>query len=125
MLEICRDKISNKRGDVQALARIGQAEVHHFHLEARFYLVALPFRLFQHLPMAGDQCACLGSIHRNLNGKGRPILDPFKPWREAIAADNVGQELGPEPEFTMPAGRRVARWHTFVEKDLFNRIKKA
>ena len=36
--------------------------------------------------------------------------------------DICGKEMGEEPEFTMPDGRRVIRRHKFVSMDLLNQI---
>ncbi len=120
MLRICRDRLLEERPAVQAKATVALADMRDFALGRRFRLATLPFRPFQHLTTVEDQCACLSTVHRHLEDKGRLILDLFNPWLSALVADNVGQELGPEAEFDMPDGRKVVRWHRFVSKDLFN-----
>jgi hypothetical protein len=50
------------------------------------------------------------------------ILDIFNPSLEALVRDNLGQELGDEPEFTSPDGRRVVRRHKIVSRDYANQI---
>lgn len=122
MLEVCRERLEREPPEVRACARIIEADMRDFDLGAAFDLVMLPFRPFQHLTSVEEQCACLSAIHRHLNAGGRVILDLFNPSIPAIAADNVGQEIGPEPEFLMPDGRRVSRSHRFTAKDLFNQV---
>jgi len=53
---------------------------------------------------------------------GRLILDIFNPSLEALVRDNVGQEVGEEPEFTTPDGRRVIRRTKTVSRDRFSQI---
>lgn len=120
MLAVCRDRLSREPPTVQANASVKLADMRSFTLGGTFRLVTLPFRPFQHLATVDDQCACLGAIHRHLQARGTLILDLFNPSLAALAADNVGQELGPETEFDMPDGRKVVRWHRFVSRDLFN-----
>ncbi len=122
MLKACRDKLDKEPAEVRSCVTLRQADMRDFRLGTSFALVMLPFRPFQHLTTVEDQRACLSTIHGHLNSKGRLILDLFNPSLPAIAADNVGQELGPEPEFVTPDGRRVVRWHKFVSKDFFNQI---
>ena len=93
-----------------------------FELGRAFRLATLPFRPFQHLTTVEDQLSCLGSIHRHLVAGGRLILDVFNPSLEALTSDIAGQEIGDEPEFTTPDGRRVVRRHKIVSRDLHNQI---
>jgi len=58
-------------------------------------------------------------------GGGRLILDLFNPSLELLTSDTLGQELGEEPGFTTPDGRRVVRRHKIVSRDLFNQINRA
>jgi hypothetical protein len=53
---------------------------------------------------------------------GRLILDVFNPSFEALVRDDLGQELGEEPEFTMLDGRRVVRRHRTVSRDRFHQV---
>jgi hypothetical protein len=53
---------------------------------------------------------------------GRLVLDLFNPWLEALVQDNVGKEIGEEPEFATPDGRRVLRRHKIVARDYTNQI---
>jgi len=93
-----------------------------FDLGRSFNLVILPFRPFQHLTTVDDQLSCLASIRRHLVDGGQVVLDLFNPWLEALVQDNVGREVGDEPEFTTPDGRRVVRRHKFVARDYANQI---
>lgn len=120
MLQVCRERLSTEPAAVQARVQLIQADMRIFELPQRFRLATVPFRPFQHLTAVVDQLACLRSIHRHLIEEGRLILDLFNPWLEALVQDDIGQELGEEPEFTMPDGRRVIRRHKFITKDRFN-----
>ncbi len=122
MLNVCRERLQQEPDDVQARVQLVQADMRDFELPQAFKLVTIPFRPFQHLTTVDDQLACLRSIHRHLVEGGRLILDLFNPSLSRLANDPVGQEIGDEPEFTMPDGRRVLRQHRFVSKDLFNQV---
>jgi len=122
MLEICRERLLQEPEDVQARVQLVQGDMRDFELDRAFRLVTLPFRPFQHLTTVEDQLSCLGSIHRHLAAGGRLILDIFNPSLEALTSDTVGQEIGDEPEFTTPDGRRVVRRHKIVSRDLHSQI---
>jgi len=122
MLEICRERLLQEPEDVQARVQLVQGDMRDFELDQAFRLVTLPFRPFQHLTTVEDQLSCLGSIHRHLVAGGRLILDIFNPSLEALTSDTVGQEIGDEPEFTTPDGRRVVRRHKIVSRDLHSQI---
>jgi hypothetical protein len=94
----------------------------HFALGRAFKLVTTPFRPFQHLTTVDDQISCLECIHRHLVKGGRLILDIFNPSLESLTRDDVGLEVGDEPEFTTPDGRRVVRRSKIVSRDRFNQI---
>jgi len=122
MLQICRDRLRQEPEAVQARVQLIEADMRDFELSDIFALATIPFRPFQHLTTIEDQLACLQSIHRHLNDGGRLILDLFNPWLERLVEDNIGEEFGEEPEFTMPDGRRVIRRHCVVDRDLSNQI---
>jgi SAM-dependent methyltransferase len=122
MLEKCRAKLKAEPAEVQSRVRLVTADMRRFELGTAFPLVTIPFRPFQHLTTVEDQIACLGTVRRHLRDGGRVIFDLFNPAFGVIAADNAGQELGPDSEFTMLDGRKVARYWKFVSKDFFNQI---
>jgi SAM-dependent methyltransferase len=122
MLEICRERLLQEPEDVQARAQLVQGDMRDFELGRAFRLATLPFRPFQHLTTVEDQLSCLGSIYRHLVAGGRLILDIFNPSLEALTRNTVGQEIGDEPEFTTPDGRRVVRRHKIVSRDLHSQI---
>jgi SAM-dependent methyltransferase len=122
MLEVCRERVQREPADVQSRIQLVQADMRGFSLGQSFKLVTTPFRTFQHLTTMEDQLACLECIHRHLVEEGRLILDIFNPSLEALVRDNLGKELGDEPEFTTPDGRRVMRRHKFVSRDYFNQL---
>ena len=122
MLHICQQRLLNEPTAVQSRVRLHQGDMRDFDLAQTFTLVTLPFRPFQHLTTVADQLACLGSIHRHLAAGGRLILDLFNPSLPVLTRDNLGQELGDEPEFTTPDGRRVRRRDRVVSRDYANQI---
>ena len=65
---------------------------------------------------------CLESIRRHLADGGRLILDLFNPNLDALASRQHGEEVGEEPEFVTPDGRRVIRRHRIVAHDRFNQF---
>lgn len=122
MLGICRERLTSEPEEVQARVQLIEADMRDFQLARSFRLVTIPFRPFQHLTTVDDQLACLKQIHRHLTVGGRLILDLFNPFLPALVSDNVGQELGDEPDFTTPDGRRVVRRYRTVSRDLFEQI---
>jgi len=122
MLRVCRQRLRREPEEVQARVELVQGDMRDFKLSRTFKLVTMPFRPFQHLTTVEDQRACLTCVHRHLIEGGRLILDLFNPYLEMLVGDNLGQELGDEPEFVMPDGRRIYRRHKFVAKDRFNQV---
>jgi len=122
MLSVCRQRLANESTEVQSRARLVEADMRDFNLEQTFPLITIPFRAFQHLLTIEDQLACLHTIRRHLAPEGRLILDLFNPSLDALANRPLGAELDPEPEFTMPDGRRITRCHKIVSHDRFNQI---
>lgn len=122
MLAACRHRLQQEPEDVQARVQILEADMRDFELGRAFNLVTTPFRSFQHITTVEDQNSSLESIHRHLVDGGRLILDIFNPSLEALTRDNLGEEFGEEPEFTMPDGRRIVRRHKNVARDLSNQI---
>src|SRR5215471_20798239 len=55
MLAICGDRIAREPADVRARVTLIEGDMRAFDLEARFALVTIPFRPFQHLVSADDQ----------------------------------------------------------------------
>ncbi len=122
MLDVCRERLLQELEEGQARVQLVEADMRDFELGQAFRLVTIPFRPFQHLTTVGDQLSCLGSIHRHLVEGGWLILDIFNPSLESLTSDNVGEEVGDEPAFTTPDGRRVVRRHKIVSRDRFNQI---
>lgn len=122
MLEICKQRLRAEPAEVQSRVQLTHADMRSFDLGQTFNLITLPFRPFQHLTTVEDQISCLQSIHRHLKKDGRLILDLFNPWLEALVSDDLGQEVGEEPEFTSPDGRRVVRRHRILARDHFQQV---
>jgi SAM-dependent methyltransferase len=122
MLGVCRRQLAQKSSTIQSRVQLLQADMRNFNLERTFHLITVPFRPFQHLITVDDQRSCLASIRRHLADGGRLILDLFNPNLDALANQQPGAEVGEEPEFVTPDGRRVIRRHKIVAHDRFNQF---
>ncbi|MFH1892447.1 MAG: class I SAM-dependent methyltransferase [Candidatus Zixiibacteriota bacterium] len=122
MLDRCREKLSAESAEVQGRVELIHADMRDFNLGRKFKLVTIPFRPFQHLTTVEDQFSCLEAIHRHLDDDGRFILDVFNPSIPMLARENRTEELGDEPEFEMPDGRKVVRRYRNPEIDFANQI---
>jgi len=122
MLAICRQHLAQEAPEVQSRVQLVEGDMRGFNLGRAYKLVTLPFRPFQHLVSVEDQLACLGCIRRHLAPGGRLILDLFNPALESLIRQDIGQERGEEPEFSMPDGRRVVRRHRILAHDRFNQL---
>jgi len=124
MLAECLKRLENEPDDVQSRTELVDADMRKFSLRRTFRLATIPFRPFQHLTTTADQLACLASIRRHLADDGLLIFDVFNPSLEALVKRPLGQELDAEPEFALPDGRRVVRWHKTVAQDRANQVNR-
>jgi SAM-dependent methyltransferase len=122
MLDVCRRRLSGLPEAARARARVVRADMRDFDLSEAFALITLPFRPFQHLLTVDDQLRCLACLRRHLADRGRLILDLFNPGLHLLSADNLGEEIGDEPEFTMPDGSRVLRTYRTTSRNLFDQV---
>jgi SAM-dependent methyltransferase len=122
MLDVCRERLRQEHVAVQSRVELVQADMRAFELGRQFTLATLPFRPFQHLITVKEQLECLMCIRRHLIEGGRLVLDLFNPSLEALANRQEGQEVGDEPEFSTPDGRRVVRRHRTVAHDRFTQV---
>ena len=120
MLEICRRRIEKETEDVRSLVDVIPGSMQDFGLDRKYHLVMIPFRGFQHLLNLADQMSCLRYVHAHLIDGGSLVLDLYNPWVHRLAEDNLGKEVGEEPEFTVPDGRRVVRRHRTMARDFFD-----
>jgi len=122
MLDVCRTRLAALPPAVRSRARLVRADMRDFDLSEVFPLVTVPFRPFQHLLTVDDQIRCLECLRRHVAEEGQLILDVFNPGLHYLAADNIGEEMGEEPEFVMSDGSRVVRTYRTVSRDLFDQI---
>ncbi|OQY30913.1 MAG: hypothetical protein B6243_09390 [Anaerolineaceae bacterium 4572_5.2] len=122
MLKVCRERLEQEPVEVQSRVKLVKDDMRTFDLGQTFNLVTTPFRPFQHLLTVEDQITCLKNIHRHLVVGGCLILDIFNPSLEFLVRENYGEEIGDEPPFTTPDGRRVIRRHKIVAHDRFAQI---
>ena len=123
MLDVCRGRLQQEGAAVQSRVQLVQADMRDFDLGRRFTLATLPFRPFQHLVTVEEERSCLASIRRHLVDGGRLILDLFNPSLDALVNTTYGEEVGDEPEFSTPDGRRVVRRHKIVSHDRFAQVQ--
>ncbi len=82
MLQHARAKASHRDEDVRRRLTFVQGSMVDFDLGRTFPLILIPYRSFQSLIRPEDQRACLGCIHRHLDGDGRVVIDLFDPRLE-------------------------------------------
>jgi SAM-dependent methyltransferase len=123
MLDVCRRKLADEPEEVRSRVHLVEGDMREFDLGRKFDLITLPFRPFQHLVTVDDQISCLKSIHRHLGDRGRLVLDLFNPSLPHLIEEKYLSEVSPEPEFTMPDGRRVTRRYRIVSRDYFNQVQ--
>lgn len=121
MLEVLQTKLVDEPEDVQQRVRIVRADIRDFALGARFELVTVPFRPFQHLISIDDQLACLSCAHRHLEPGGRLALDVFDPNLGFLMNLNT-EEIEDSSPSRMPDGRTVARKHRTPAVDLHSQL---
>lgn len=122
MLDVCRAALKEEPQEVQDRVDLVQGDMQDFDLGKKFALVTTPFRPFQHLLTIEDQIRCLECIHGHLEPGGIFLLDIFNPSLSGITADNLGQEMGAEPEFTTPEGIKVRRFNKTNQRDHLKQI---
>jgi SAM-dependent methyltransferase len=122
MLDVCRQELKNEPREVQDKVTLVQGDMREFTLSKQYALVTLPFRPFQHLLTIEDQIRCLANIKNHLQPGGVLILDLFNPSLTHLTTDNLGEEVGLEPEFTTPEGIKVRRCNKTVSRDLHNQV---
>jgi len=122
MLDVCRDALKEEPQEVQDRVTLLQGDMRDFNLSKKFTLATTPFRPFQHLLTIDDQIRCLETIHHHLEPGGTLILDIFNPSLAGITADNLGEEVGAEPEFITPDGIKVRRFNKTNQRDHLKQI---
>ena len=119
MLGVCRARLAEEPARVSSLATLTRGDMRDFRIGRLFRLITMPFRSFQHLLTVEEQLACLGCIRRHLAPDGRLVFDVFNPSLELLTSDDLGEEKGEEPEFSLPNGSRVTRCYRLVSRDAF------
>lgn len=122
MLDVCRVALKGEPTEVQERVDLIKGDMRDFSLEKEYALVTTPFRPFQHLITPEDQIKCLENIHNHLEPGGTFILDIFNPSLAGITAENLGQEVGAEPEFTTPDGIKVRRFNKTNQRDHLKQV---
>lgn len=122
MLDVCRAALKDETREVQERVNLVQGDMRDFDLGRKFALITTPFRPFQHLITTKDQIRCLKTIHKHLEPGGTFVLDIFNPSLAGITADNLGKEMGAEPEFTTPEGIKVRRFNKTIQRDHFKQV---
>ena len=122
MLAICRRRLQEESEAVQRRVELIQADMRYFEIGRRFMLATIPFRPFQHLLTVDDQLSCLAHVHQHLGDGGTLILDIFNPSLELLVNRPLGEEIGDEPAFTLPDGRRIIRRHKAVAHDPIRQV---
>jgi len=122
MLAVCRQKLAGEPADVQARARLVEADMRNFDLGTAFRLITIPFRPFQHLLEVHDQLACLAGVRSHLTDGGRVVIDVFNPSLPALTGEALVNEESAGPDFVTPDGRRVVHTHRIASRDVHRQI---
>ena len=124
MLDVCRSRLAEEPLAVRSKVQLVESDMRRFDLGRSFSLVTVPFRAFQHLITVADQLESLAAIRRHLVDGGALVLDLFNPSLEALVNTPFGEELGEEPEFSTPDGRRVVRRFKLVSRDRAEQVSR-
>lgn len=122
MLSYCRARLARESAEVQSRVQLTQGDMRNFELNQKFHLITLPFRPFQHLLTVTEQLACLHCMQRHLAPEGRVIVDVFNPALPYLINEKYFEESEPEPEFTMPDGRKVERRFRLTARDHIRQV---
>ncbi|MCU0255894.1 MAG: methyltransferase domain-containing protein [Vicinamibacterales bacterium] len=120
MLDVLRRKLAEESDEVRARTRVVEGDMRTFELGEQFAAILLPFRSFQHLLTPEDQRAALRRLRAHLRPGGTLVLDLFNPSIPMLGDPAWGRYPIPEPEFTMPDGRKVTRSYRVLERDFVN-----
>lgn len=123
MLAVLRAALAREPEDVQARVRVIDGDMRAFDLGETFPLIVLPFRSFQHMLTPADQRAALRRIKAHLRPGGTVVLDLFNPSIPMLGDAAWGKYPIPEPEFTMPDGRKVTRSFRVLRRDFVNQVQ--
>lgn len=123
MLAVCREKLALEPVEVRERVQLIRGDMREFALAREFSLITLPFRPFQHLITIDEQISCLKCCKRHLAPGGRLILDLFNPSLKFLIDDDHSVEILDVPEFPLPDGRKVTRYHRIASRDLCNQIQ--
>ena len=123
MLDVCRSTLEGEPNQVRDRVTLVEGDMRAFDLGQQFKLITTPFRPFQHLITVEDQLLCLDCIRRHLTPDGTFILDIFNPSLHALTAEDLGQEIDEESEFTTPDGIKVHRFHQVAARDLHHQVQ--
>jgi SAM-dependent methyltransferase len=123
MLSICQEKLLGEPKETQMKVSLIHKDMRNFDLGREFHLVTVPFRPFQHLITVEEQLSCLASINHHLVRGGNLILDVFNPSLSFLVDEQFFVETRDGPEFIMPDGRKVIRYHRVASRDLFNQVQ--
>ncbi len=123
MLAVLRRGLAGEPADVQARVRVVEGDMRTFDLGEAFPVAVLPFRSFQHMLTPEDQRAALRRIRAHLRPGGRIVLDLFNPSIPMLGDAAWAKYPVPEPEFTMPDGRRVTRSFRVLRRDYVHQVQ--
>ena len=123
MLAVLRRGLAGEPADVQARVRVVEGDMRTFDLDEAFPVAVLPFRSFQHMLTPEDQRAALRRIRAHLRPGGRIVLDLFNPSIPMLGDAAWAKYPVPEPEFTMPDGRRVTRSFRVLRRDYVHQVQ--
>ena len=121
MLEVLTKKLAEADDDAARRVQVLCGDVRALTLDRRFPLVAMPFRVMQHLVKIDDQMAALESVRRHLTPGGRFVFDVFYP-DVGILARGGEPEAEDFPWTEIDGGLTIRRTSTISKVDLARQV---
>ncbi len=118
MLKVCRESLAREPDEVRDRVTLVREDMRDFQLDARFNLITLPFRPFQHLLEVREQVACLTCVHLLLEKDGLLVLDLFNPMIERLTEAKYPTEYEFEPPTTLEDGSEMVRSSRMIAPDI-------
>ncbi|MHC5036806.1 MAG: class I SAM-dependent methyltransferase, partial [Planctomycetota bacterium] len=122
MLAKARGRLATQSPDVKGKVMLCKEDMADFSLDAKFDLVAIPFRGFQHLLTPERQVSCLECVRNHLKENGLFVVTLFNPDVHILAqSENTGRRfdmLRNDPETGNTIVRYVRTQHDHLAQQI-------
>lgn len=123
MLAVFREKAAQEERDVRDLIKLAPGDMRTFDLGARFSLITMPFRSFQHILTVPEQLAILTRVRHHLRPSASLVLDIFNPSIEALTDPRRRQEHTWGKPITLPDGRELRQFRRVISHDYIAQVQ--